>query len=484
MTASNGDLSGGGGALDSDDEPLFGDDEPLSLRGGGPRSRHTRHAGSGEAAGWTVLVIDDEPEVHAVTSLALRDLTVDGLPLRIEGAASLEEARALLSAHPDAAVALIDVVMETDDAGLTLVRFIREELQNHAIRIVLRTGQPGMAPEERVMMDYDINDYRSKTEITAQRLRTTTAGAIRSYRDLMAIEGHRSELVELVGAFGLFVPQELLKLLGRVDVRGVRVGDHVSLEMAVLFCDLRSFTSVAERLTPEETFRLVNELFSLVAPAIERHGGVVDKYLGDGLMALFPTRPANAVRAALEMLAALRRRGEESPLLQRLWLGVGIHSGPLILGTVGHAGRLDTTVISDVVNVAARLERLTRAFDVSLLVSAEAASEMDVDLQGGARRLGTAEVRGKREPVALVEVFAGDPPALLEAKRASREAFEEAVARIDERAFDEAAEQLRAIVRACPEDRPAAALLSQCEQRRGARDSSLPSERGGGAPHS
>jgi two-component system sensor histidine kinase ChiS len=454
----------------NDDEPLFGEDE-RTFDGDGPMSFEKRRRGEYDASSWKVLVVDDDPEVLSITRLALRDLKVDNKPLRIESASSAAEARGLLQLHPDAAVALVDVVMESDDAGLSLVRHIREELQNGLIRIVLRTGQPGTAPEERVMTDFDINDYRSKTELTAPRLRTAMTGAIRSFRDLRTLEGQRLdiermhvELRELLGAFGLFVPQELLRLLGRADVRSVRVGDHVSLEMAVLFCDVRSFTAMAEELTPEETFLLVNDLFRMVAPAIEEAGGVVDKYLGDGLMALFPTGGEAAVRAAIRMLSAMREAGAERPEARQLSIAVGIHSGPLILGTVGHERRLDTTVISDAVNVASRLEKLTRHFDVPLLVSEQVAAELGPELRSDVRRLGTTSVRGKRAPVSVVEVFASDPPELAAAKRESREAFEEAVLALDKRDFEEAAEMLRAIAQACPGDRAAASLLADCEQ--------------------
>ena len=454
----------------SDDEPLFGEDE-RTFDGDGPMSREKRRRGEYDATSWKVLVVDDDPEVLSITRLALRDLKVDNKPLRIESASSASQARELLREHPDAAVALVDVVMESDDAGLSLVRHIREELQNGLIRIVLRTGQPGTAPEERVMTDFDINDYRSKTELTAPRLRTAMTGAIRSYRDLRTLEGQRVdiermhvELRELLGAFALFVPQELLRLLGREDVRSVRVGDHVSLEMAVMFCDVRSFTAVAEELTPEETFLLVNDLFRMVAPAIEEAGGVVDKYLGDGLMALFPTGGDAAVRAAIEMLSAMREAGAQRPGTRQLSIAVGIHFGPLILGTVGHERRLDTTVISDAVNVAARLEKLTRHFDVPLLVSEQVAGALSPELRTNIRRLGTAVVRGKRAPVSIVEVFASDPPALALAKRESRDAFEAAALAMDQRDFEGAAEKLRGIARACPEDRTAAILLADCEQ--------------------
>lgn len=130
---------------------------------------------------WTVLIVDDEPEIHQVTLLALRDFSYQGANLQFISAYSAAEAKSILATHNELALILLDVVMETDDAGLTLVQYIRDTLQNHLVRIVLRTGQPGQAPEQRVMHDYDINDYRAKTELTVQRLATTVMSALRAF---------------------------------------------------------------------------------------------------------------------------------------------------------------------------------------------------------------------------------------------------------------------------------------------------------------
>ncbi|MDF3126791.1 response regulator [Rheinheimera sp. 1928-s] len=134
---------------------------------------------------WTVLIVDDEPEIHQITLLALRDFSFQQHKLQFISAYSAAEARHILETNSNIALILLDVVMETDDAGLVLVRYIRDSLQNQLVRIILRTGQPGQAPEHRIVLDYDINDYRSKTELTVQRLTTSVVSALRAY---MAIE--------------------------------------------------------------------------------------------------------------------------------------------------------------------------------------------------------------------------------------------------------------------------------------------------------
>lgn len=149
---------------------------------------------------WKVIIVDDEPEVHAVTKLALSDFTFQDKHLEFYSAYSGIDGRKLIEEHPDAAIVLLDVVMETDDAGLQVAKFIREEAKNQKIRIILRTGQPGQAPERQVIVNYDINDYKSKTELTAQKLFTVVMSSLRAFRDIMALESSRQGLQKIIEA--------------------------------------------------------------------------------------------------------------------------------------------------------------------------------------------------------------------------------------------------------------------------------------------
>ncbi|MGA9334409.1 MAG: DUF3369 domain-containing protein [Rudaea sp.] len=149
---------------------------------------------------WKVLIVDDEPEVHAVTRMVLGDLRFADRPLQFLNAHSTAEAEALLRDHADIAVMLLDVVMDSDRAGLDLVRTVRERMGNQFVRIVLRTGQPGQAPEQQVIANYDINDYKEKTELTAQKLTTTMFSALRGYRDMRSVEANRRGLERVINA--------------------------------------------------------------------------------------------------------------------------------------------------------------------------------------------------------------------------------------------------------------------------------------------
>ncbi len=149
---------------------------------------------------WRVLIVDDEEVVHNTTRLVLHDFVFENRHIEFLSAYSSAEAKEVLEENNDIAVVFLDVVMEDEDAGLRLVKYIREVLENKLIRIILRTGQPGQAPEDRVIIDYDINDYKTKTELTVQKMFTSLVSALRTYKDLIIIEKNRQGLQKIVEA--------------------------------------------------------------------------------------------------------------------------------------------------------------------------------------------------------------------------------------------------------------------------------------------
>lgn len=219
---------------------------------------------------WKVLIVDDEPEVHAVTRLVLGSFRFADRPLRFLNAHSAAQAETLLREHQDVAVMLLDVVMESDRAGLDLVRIVRERLGNHFVRIVLRTGQPGQAPEQQVIANYDINDYKEKTELTAQKLTTTMFAALRSYRDIRTIEANRRGLERVIDAstyifshehsqrFAAAVLEQLTDLVGgergalvcRIPSSGTSMPEH--FPVAAGTCEYRALIgrNADEKLPP------------------------------------------------------------------------------------------------------------------------------------------------------------------------------------------------------------------------------------------
>lgn len=213
---------------------------------------------------WKVLIVDDEPGVHEITALALANFEFDSRPLQFLHAHSGIEAEALLRAHPDTALAMIDVVMESEHAGLDLVRLIREQLKNRLIRIVLRTGQPGQAPERTVIRNYDINDYKEKTELSSQKLFTTVLTSLRSYRDLIALEANRRGLERVIRASGeVFRHSQLSNF-----IRGV-----LEQLIALLYLDTDSMYVNCDSLALEQTgeHMLILAATGSFAPLVGKH---------------------------------------------------------------------------------------------------------------------------------------------------------------------------------------------------------------------
>src|SRR5438128_4789859 len=179
---------------------------------------------------WKIAVIDDEPAVHDGTRFALSDYRLNRQGLEILSAYSAAEGRELMRRHPDVAVVVLDVIMETDTAGLGLVEFIRKDLKNETVRIILRTGQPGQAPERRVIVDYDINDYKAKTELTADKLFTSLTAALRSYQQLQRmVETRRGLEIIIEAASTLFDFKSMQRLAEGVLTQ---IGSLLNVECA------------------------------------------------------------------------------------------------------------------------------------------------------------------------------------------------------------------------------------------------------------
>jgi response regulator RpfG family c-di-GMP phosphodiesterase len=205
------------------------------------------------ATPWKLLIVDDEPEIHSVTRLVLGSFRFEGRGLQFLSAHSAAEGKQLLAENDDIALVLLDVVMETEHAGLDVVRYTREELGNHFVRIVLRTGQPGQAPEARVTSDYDINDYKEKTELTTQKLTATVRVALRGYRDIITIERARHGLERVIHASThVFSHQKSTEFASAVLDQ---LGSLVGMEHGALYCRVERGLDRAGRL-PESRFAI------------------------------------------------------------------------------------------------------------------------------------------------------------------------------------------------------------------------------------
>ncbi|SMC50074.1 response regulator [Sporomusa malonica] len=189
------------------DKLIFGADNDDSLLVFSPEHE------AGGSNTWKVMIVDDDRSIHQVTKHILKDFTFEGKPLRFFSAYSPDEAIELVRRNPDVAVMLLDVVMDGDKAGLKVARFIREVLNNRLVRIILRTGQPQEAPEETVIRDYDINDYKEKTELTARKLTTTMIASLRSYRDIVSLDNNKKGLEKTLESAAALLEAQSLKRL-------------------------------------------------------------------------------------------------------------------------------------------------------------------------------------------------------------------------------------------------------------------------------
>lgn len=196
---------------------------------------------------WNILIVDDDADVHTVTHLALRDFTFQDRGIHLISALSAQQAQQKLADYPDIAMALVDVVMETDQAGLDLVRYIRENLKNHKIRLILRTGQPGQAPEDRVIRDYEIDDYKEKTDLTTQKLRTLLYSSLRSYRDICIIEAQRDGLQKILLATAFVQNTSSLPQFASAVLE--QLTSLLNLNNSALYCMVRPIEGNRERET-------------------------------------------------------------------------------------------------------------------------------------------------------------------------------------------------------------------------------------------
>ncbi|BDA77514.1 guanylate cyclase [Leptospira kobayashii] len=211
------------------------------------------------------------------------------------------------------------------------------------------------------------------------------------------------EQKSLAEAFSRFFPSQIIPLLNKSDVRDVFLGDAVDGEVAVLFLDIRGFTSISEKLNPRLTFDFLNAFMRFTAPSIERKSGYIDKYIGDSIMAFFPNSSENALAAAKDMMIGLeefnRKREEtgETPVK----IGIGIHYGKVLIGTIGQESRMDGTLIGDTVNTASRLEGKTKELGTTVLLSETAYDKLSSESKASLKSLGELELRGREEKIAV-----------------------------------------------------------------------------------
>ena len=391
-----------------------------------------------------ILIVDDEAINLRVlaNNLSLANYSISQASSGLEALEIIENGW-----HPD--LILLDVMMPRM-TGYEVCGKIRKKFLPSELPVVMLTAKNQVSDLVEGFRS-GANDYLTKpfnkTELLA-RIKTHLC------------------LAKINTAYGRFVPHDFLHFLQRESIVDVKLGDQVQNNMTILFADIRSFTTLSEGMTPEENFNFINEYLSLVSPVIRTHNGFIDKYIGDAVMALFPESADDAVRGAVAMQKQVKlyneRRQERGEVA--IAIGIGLHTGSLMLGTIGSEERMESTVISDAVNLASRLEGLTKLYGSSILISEQTLSHLSHPETYKYRFLDRVAVKGKKVAVGVFEVYDADPAPAVELKQQTTAIFEEGLQLYARQKFADAQQLFEKICRINPQDRAAQLYGQRCDR--------------------
>ena len=439
-----------------------------------PSQRHTNQS--------KILVVDDDSINLQVISNYLHRYDY-----AIAQALSGKEALEIIHNGFTPDLILLDVVMP-EMSGYELCQHLRQQFPADELPIIMLTGK-GQVSDLVEGLNLGANDYLTKPI---------------SKNELLARISTQLYLSQLNLAYSRFVPRQFLQLLQKNSILDVQLGDQVQKEMSILFADIRDFTTLSEQMSLPENFKFINSYLSRMEPEIISNHGFIDKYIGDALMALFSgsangsanssanssangsangvinkiiNRAANgstnssaddAVRAGIGMLETLKEynqhRGNSG--YAPIKIGIGINTGSLMLGTVGGKNRMDSTVISDAVNLASRLEGLTKEYSVPLLISHHTFWELADANKYCIRLIDRVQVKGKSEWITVNEVFDADPPEIRDGKLATLTVFMEAWLLYNQNKFTEASQVFQDCLRRNPGDQVVQVYLARCQRSR------------------
>jgi len=270
-------------------------------------------------------------------------------------------------------------------------------------------------------------------------------------------------LKETNQAYARFVPNEFLRLLDKDDrLVNIQLGHCLEMNMTILFADIRSFTTLSEKMSPQENFNFINAYLKEMGPIIRKHNGFVDKYIGDAIMALF-LNANDALNAAIAMLKQLEQFNKNQTQDSIIKIGIGLNTGKLMLGIIGEANRLQGTVIGDAVNLASRIENLTKTYDSFLIMSQETRENLSHSEQYTIRFLDNLKVKGRSGNVNIFEVLDADPKAVQNAA-STLNIFEEAVHLYQRQRFSQALTLLQTCLHNNPDDAAAKVYIQRCQR--------------------
>jgi class 3 adenylate cyclase len=233
-------------------------------------------------------------------------------------------------------------------------------------------------------------------------------------------------LYKINDSYSRFIPHEFLKTLGKESIMDVNLGDQTEKEVTIQFSDIRDYTTLSENMTPKENFEFLNSFLSKMGPIIRNNHGFIMQYLGDGLMSIFLDDPKNAINASIEMLSQVEdyNISRENKSRKRISIGIGMHTGTLMLGVIGDKQRMDVNVVSDSVNTASRMEGLTKYYGASVIISEFTLAGLQENYNVAHRFLGLVKVKGKTQPLKIYEILEGLSDEQIKLKISTKESFE------------------------------------------------------------
>jgi class 3 adenylate cyclase len=305
-------------------------------------------------------------------------------------------------------------------------------------------------------------EQRSSFEVLASQ----AEALFRNFAMAAEIREHNRRLQALTRSYSRFVPFEFLELLGRASIEAVLPADQIRLDMTIMFADLRDFTATSEALGAERAFALLNEYLQAMEPQISACGGFINQYLGDGFIALFHGGADNAVTAAIGMGRALVELNAKRIVLGEpvLRIGVGINSGELMLGAIGGEQRLDSNVVGDAVNLASRVEGLTKLYGTTCVVTDGTVAKLSEPVRYALRELDRVVVVGRTAPVVIYELLELAPADQRKAKLATAADFQCGMASYRNGDFGAAAAAFARCLKACADDRAASLYMQRCAE--------------------
>ncbi len=391
-----------------------------------------------------ILVVDDEPVNQRVLKNHLSEEY-----FHVTQALTGTEAINILNAGQTFDLVLLDLMMPRM-SGYEVCQKIRKKFLPSELPIIMITAKNQV--QDLVQgLSAGANDYLAKPF---------------SKEEFIARINTHLDLHNIFNVTGRFIPNEFIRALGKNRITEVMLGDQAEKDVTVMFADIRDFTTLAEQMTPEQNFHFVNAFHGRMGPIIRNNNGFVNQYLGDAIMAIFPENPQDAIQAAIEMQQKLQAYNQRRQTKGRLpiRIGIGMHSGSLIMGIIGDEKRMDAATVSDTVNAASRIEGLTKYYAASILVSENCLHQASHKELFQTRYLGKTLLKGKKEPTGIYECFEGDSPEIILKKTASKEIFEKGLKHYLNREFQEAILVFKELLAANPLDGPAKHFLNKATQ--------------------